>query len=99
MKFLPLLALISAPAFAENINASEACPNLGEISAAIIDAYFAGVPLDQMMKIADGDQLLIDVTMDAYDEPRYSTAEVIAEATFDFRNRWEHECFRILNNQ
>lgn len=101
MKFLPLLAFISAPAFAQDQDATTAdlCKAIGEVSAEIIHNYYVGVPLDEMMAIAGDTELLVEITLDAYDEPRFSTDEVIAEATFDFRNKWEHGCFQAFNNQ
>jgi hypothetical protein len=97
MNFLPILALVSAPAVTQP-DPTQNCPLIGEIAASTLIAYSVGVPMAEMMEIADGDKLLIAIIMDAYDEPRYSTDEVIAEATFDFRNRWEHACFQELSN-
>lgn len=93
MKILPILVLISAPAFAET-DADILCPLVGDAAQSVIQAYFEGLTLSDAMKIADGDELLTSIVMDAYDEPRFSDEEVIAAATFDFRNKWEHDCFQ-----
>lgn len=98
MKFLPLLALISAPAFAQD-DPMQKCALVGEIAGQTLKAYSIGVYLSDMIDFAEGDELLLEIILDAYDEPRYSTDEMIDEAIFDFRNKWEHGCFQTLNNQ
>lgn len=101
MKFLaPLLLMISAPAASlAKPDASTLCPSVGNLAASALEAYYVGVPLGEMLEITGDFKMGINIVLDAYDEPRYSTAEVIADATFDFRNKWEHQCFQSLNNQ
>lgn len=98
MKFLPLLAFVSAPAFAQD-DTTQKCAMVGDLASKAQEAYTVGVPMSEMIEIADGDQLLVAIIMDAYDEPRYSAPEVVASANFEFRNKWEHDCFQALNNQ
>lgn len=98
MKFLPLLALIGAPAFAQD-DTTQHCALVGEIAGQTLEAYTIGVFLGDMIDIAAGDELLIEIIMDAYDEPRYSTDEVIDEAIFDFRNKWERDCFQYFHDK
>jgi len=98
MKFLPLLAFVSAPAFAQD-DPTQPCALVGEIAGQTLEAYTVGVPMSDMIEIADGDELLVAIIMDAYDEPRYSAPEVVASANFEFRNKWEHDCFQTISNQ
>ena len=98
MKFLPILALIGAPAFAQQ-DSTQPCPLVGEIASKTLEAYTVGVPMSDMLEIADGDELLVKIIMDAYDEPRYSTPDVVASTNFEFRNKWEYDCFQTLSNQ
>lgn len=98
MKYLPLLALIGAPAFAEPV-ATEVCGAIGDLAEEVMGAYTVGVPLEKALEATGGNQLITEIIMDAYDEPRYSSDEVIAETTFDFRNKWEHACFQMINDK
>jgi hypothetical protein len=100
MKFLSMLAVAVNPALAEEPTTSpvDLCRTVGDLAQVTIEAYYAGVPLSQILANEEQTELGRILAMDAYDEPRYSSEEVIAKAVFDFRTFWEHECFQSIAN-
>jgi len=98
MKHLLLVAFFATPSFAQETTPEEMCPVVGSLAEATLEAYYSGVPMSQLLAIDSLSEIGRLMIMDAYDEPRYSTEEMIAEATFDFRTLWEHRCYTALNN-
>ena len=78
----------------------EACKSLGDTARAVMQSRQVGVPLSTTLGNIPADapptvrQLLQTIVMQAYEEPRYQSAEMQVRATQDFRNRLEGTCFK-----
>ena len=75
-------------------NSANNCAVLGEVALLIMKNRQAGASLSGLMEIAEGDPLLIQIILAAYELPRWSTPANISRAEEDFSNEVMLDCYR-----
>ena len=76
-----------APAVAEEeVSTAEWCGTLHGLAEQVMSARQSGVPMPEVMTIAEGSPAMESMTMAAYDEPRYTTESVQQRVIVDFAN-------------
>ena len=71
----------------------DVCISLAELASSVMELRQGGVPLSEMMKIAEGDELLRLLALDAYSEPRFSSKEHQDLSVTDFSDKWALACY------
>ena len=89
-------SLIATPLAAETSD-QDLCVRFGETAGLIMENRQVGTPISTLMEIADGNELMIELIMEAYDSPRYSTPGNQANAVLDFANEAMSACYRIMS--
>jgi len=70
------------------------CESWGEVAAITMQARQVGVLLSKALKGAEIGSPIYEVTLLAYDKPRFSTERRQKLAISDFRNEMEMGCFK-----
>lgn len=70
------------------------CEQVAEAAKLIMDARQNGAALQDMLDVAGDNELLIEMSVEAYENPRYSTAEYKRRAVGDYRDQWHVMCLR-----
>ena len=94
--------LFAAIAFALALAASaqaDQCQDAGDLAEAVMTARQNGAPISQLMEIANGQEIIVQMVLMAYGEPRYSTDEFQSRAIEDFRNLWEVGCYQAMSEK
>lgn len=90
--------LIAGAAYAQKGDKpkGDACKNLGEIAAGIMNYRQSGKPLHEMMERATStnNQLLKSIVIEAYERPIFPDAEGRTRTIADFRNDVELVCYK-----
>lgn len=72
------------------------CREMGEIAEMIMQIRQTGAPMSELIGIAEGNDLLMGMILDAYNQPIYTTEEYQQRAVRNFRNDMEAFCYRVL---
>jgi len=73
------------------------CETLGDVAYKVMELRQGGVPMSTVMQISDS-ELVQAIVVDAYDQPRFSTDSYKREATNDFRNDVEVQCYKSIDH-
>ncbi len=101
MKFLPLLALISAPAFADT-KVTEFCTNLGKFASDVQNYHQLDGSLSELMdglSKQETTDIAYTIVFDAFEQPVWSDPLMRQATVTQFRNSWELKCFQSLKDQ
>jgi hypothetical protein len=79
---------------ASTMNSAINCATLGEMALLIMQNRQAGASLSGLMETANGDPLLIQIILTAYEAPRWSTPANMRRAEEDFSNDVMLDCYR-----
>ena len=74
----------------------DVCASLAELAGDVMELRQGGVPLSEMMKIAEGDELLRFLLLEAYNVPRFSTKEYKDLAIKDFSDMLALVCYNEM---
>lgn len=85
-----LLVVLATPAFGQDW-----CKLLANVAETIMLCRQEGVPMEQVMD-ATAIVAFVEVVIDAYDRPRFSTDELQRKAVSDFRDFYYLECVKAL---
>jgi hypothetical protein len=85
--------LIAAPLYAQEPQSEDPCPALGDLARAIMENRQVGTPINRMMEIANGQELVIAITLEAYQQPQYSTPANQSRAVTEFSNDMMTACY------
>ena len=82
--------------------AQDGCAQLGEIADSIMHSRQSGDALSEMIDLAksfggDLGKVLTQITIDAYEEPKWRTEENKQNAISEFRNKVELQCYKDPN--
>ena len=91
---LALFALLAAPATAQEMTPDELCATFATYAEVVMKARQGGVPLGQMLDTINGEPLLRNLVMVAYDQPRFSTETYQQEAIDVFRDNVHLGCLQ-----
>lgn len=92
---LLLSILIAGPVLAEEENQGmPTCEGVALIAEIIMKSRQAGVSLSRSLEIAEGDELLREIALRAYEQPRMSTPQNQQRMIEDFRDELHLECIR-----
>lgn len=91
---LALLALLAAPATAQEMTHDEMCATFATYAEVVMKARQGGVSLGEVLDTIDGEPVLRGLVMLAYDQPRFSTAEYQQEAIDVFRDEVHLGCLQ-----
>ena len=72
------------------------CSEIHRFATTIMDARQSGVELTRMLEIADGNQLTIDLIVDAFRAPQFNGDAFKKRSIKDFAERWMLSCIRTL---
>ena len=78
---------------------ADQCQDAGDLAEAVMTARQNGAPISQLMEIANGQEVIVQMVLMAYGEPRYSTDEFRSRAVEDFRNLWEVGCYQAMTEK
>ena len=91
-----ILVAASVNPTAPTAETEDRCEAIGELAGSIMTARQEGVPLSRMMGIANGNEGIIALVLQAYGQPRFSTNTVRMEAVADFHNQVELICYEQM---
>lgn len=74
------------------------CEQIGELAESIMRNRQQGASMSRMMQIADGNELVRMIVMEAYNLPRMSVPANQQREIADFRNEIELQCYQALSN-
>lgn len=88
-----LLAVLAAPA----VNAAdfEVCEIYAESAESIMTSRQYGAPMIEVMRIAQGNEVLVLLVKGAYKEPRWSTEANKQKAIREFANELTRRCLEV----
>lgn len=96
---IAIAALIFAPSAAIASDDDGFCSTVEAFAKGImIQRQNGGSFSDMMSKARTGDTwegLLVEITKQAFDEPRWYGEEMIDRASTDFANEWAANCYRV----
>ena len=81
---------------------SEKCDSYTQLAEAIMKARQSGVSMAKLMKTVkkkDGGDFVVQLIIDAYDTPRYSSEKMQQETIENFRDNNYLECVKALRNK
>lgn len=78
---------------------ADQCQDAGDLAEAVMTARQNGAPISQLMEIANGQEIIVQMVLMAYGEPRYSTDQFQSRAIEDFRNLWEVGCYQAMSEK
>ena len=95
----PQTTLAEAPATPEQIQ--ELCTTLGESATYVLLARENGLPLSKVLELSETQtpemtKFAREMAMAAYELPHFSTPEMQAKQSQDFRNQIELTCFKAF---
>lgn len=86
-------AVFSGPLHAES-SSEDPCVTISRLAEKIMENRQAGIAMTDMMKIADSNELIRQMIIAAYEEPRFSSDKHQRNAVMDFRNQIELVCYK-----
>ncbi|MGX9996688.1 hypothetical protein [Vibrio sp. JZG120] len=89
-----ILYVIAMPLRAEEW--MEICEKYGSLATSIMNNRQVGVSMSKMMEAVDGDKLLQNLIIEAYDSPRFSTDKMQKKATERFRDDTYLACVKSM---
>lgn len=93
-----LLISASMPAAAETWQTK--CAEISQLATSIMNARQNGMPMARIIELSTGSGGVEDLahlmTIDAFEEPRYNTANYQARAKERFRDAWYLKCVKVL---
>ena len=98
MKALTLLSalVLSTPAMSEEVNRMEACKELGEIAAKLMDLRQSDVPIDTVLsKLSEAHHPLI---IHIYSSPRYETEKYIKRTINEAKTEAIIACISLIKD-
>lgn len=93
-----LLLAIGTNAHAE-VSWKEKCATIARIATSVMELRQASAPMADVMKTADGNSAMETMIIQAYEVPRFSTAENKKRAASDFSETWYLTCVRVLRDK
>lgn len=96
---LAILLIIPVLSWAgsEKLESDRPCKNVEIFSEKIMKARQEGVPLTDMMEVADDNQELRHIMMEAYDYPRITTPSLLRQVIQDFKNDQALKCYKAFS--
>ena len=102
-----VLSMVSIANAGGSKDAAEKAEIISDIAKTIMSARQAGVPMSKLMKLnhnekasyAEISDILDEITIDAYEVPRFSTEEYKQKAITDFQNKWYLRVVKILRRK
>lgn len=73
----------------------KSCAYVGDTAEALMEARQRGVSITRIMEIVDGSTLHELIALEAWNEPRYSTASYQKRAIDEFRDFWVVYCYNL----
>ena len=100
MKALLLtIALAATPAVAkEEATKQDICDAYGKVAEAIMTARQGGVSMSKSMALADDNNLVKSLVIEAYEQPAYSTESVKKKTIRDFADNFLLVCYKEIQN-
>jgi hypothetical protein len=71
----------------------DVCAELAELARDVMELRQDGVPLSQLMKIAESEEILRLLALDAYRKSRFGSKEYRDLAVTDFSDKWALACY------
>lgn len=95
LTFIMMICIIPSIAAANEPASSREhlCKSVYDATSALMKLRQQDAPLPEVMKIANGNQTLEAITIDAYKVPLYSTEEYKKNAISNFANKYYSACF------
>ena len=90
---LTLAALSTSALASEPAPLSEFCPKIAQLSRSVMTARQAGVPMRQVMELAESD-VTVSMVTEAYGYSAYSIQENKDRAIQDFEDTWYLRCVK-----
>lgn len=75
------------------------CADISKTARVVMEARQASVPMDKIMDAVGGNPGMETMIIQAYEQPRYGSAEYKARAAADFAETWYMTCVRVLRNK
>ena len=75
-------------------NSDNTCTIWGNLAESSMVARQKGYPLSKLLEKIKGNDLIREVIIGAYEEPRYRTQTYKRIAVQNYRNKWELICYR-----
>lgn len=82
----------------EKVDPQKFCTPLSETAAQIMKSRQMGVPMSKVIGVfkEEGAALYRNLTVEAYDSPRFSTKPMIEKAVSDFESKAFLDCYKAL---
>ena len=97
--FIILFQLLSLNLFAENEYLTK-CKSLSGFAQNVMKGRQAGVPMSKYMELSNKKPelkvIIEDITIDAYDRPRFMTDEMVQREIDDFTNKQYLKCIKAV---
>lgn len=81
-----------------DVDKAEYCATISKLSETVMTTRQRGISLNQMLEVTSeataGDELAKQMILDAFDQPRFSTASLQVRTIEDFRDKWTLICHR-----
>lgn len=92
MKYLMICLLaFSSVSIAEEVT----CEDIGELSEKIMEARQLNIPISNLLKPVNGNELFTTIILDAYESTAFRAEENRKDAAARFRNKWELACIKV----
>jgi len=94
-----LLTALSAPATSaeEQTSPYDECKIIGEFARSTMAARQRGVPITDMMS-NDGNELVDEITIEAYKKPRYTSEGYQEKEIVEYQNNWYLGCVHSVKS-
>ena len=86
------LLLLGLPGMAPAQTVDETCNAFAEMAGMTMQARQSGVALSDALGVTNGNELLRQIVIDAYQRPRMSVSANRAREVEDFRTEWHLAC-------
>ena len=95
---LPLIFLsISSPLQANDWRAL--CGDISGLASQVMKSRQSGIPMSAMIQATQGDSMMENMIISAFETPRYSSEKVKKRTIEDFRDKIYLECIKALKEQ
>ena len=96
-KFITITAaLLIGGATLEAHADADTCQAIERIATAVMEARQNGVPMSQLMGVADDNSVMQDMVIEAYNHPAYRTRDVKNRTIRNFADRQYRLCFEVF---
>lgn len=92
------VALLTAGVAQAEDESVELCVGIHSLAQSVMAAYQGGVPITELLDMAEDDKLLRGMVLEAYDGVRFSSQRNQQEAIERFANGWGMACYIHLKS-